>query len=782
MSDQVTRVMLATRLDKGVQLNDTYEIDERIASGGMGEVYRGHNIQTGEPVAIKTILPEFADQESIFALFKKEATILGRLHHDTIVHYYSFSRDPRLGRPYLAMEFVDGISLADRIQNSPLSADEVRRLFSSVADGLALAHSAGVIHRDLSPDNIILRGGNVARPKIIDFGIARSANTGEGTLIGGGFAGKYNFVSPEQLGIHNREVDARSDIYCLGLVIAAALRGKPIDMGGSHVDVIEKRSRLPDLSDIDASLRPLVEGMLQPNPDERPPDAGTVAQWLRASTPAAESAPPVNAASGWTGVAQAGINVAATPSWTAPPQRVVPVAAEATQIISRPPQPFAASQPPTAPPPGSGESPFGSASAYPTPPGGLAGAPLAGATPGDGGRRKSGAGLYAVVGVLALVLAGGAGAYMTGMIDLGQKTPAQPQADKPAGQPPVATTEPAPASTGKTAASPEHEAIGEALEDFAKADQPAGDAAAKPAEPPATQPAETATAPEPVAPAAEPVQETAAPAEATAQPETVAAAEPAVQPPPPAAGETASPPEDQAATQPTVPPAAQPTDADKETKVAAAGLTKMMDVGVNWLKHYDGGKCFFVAVTSVSNETINVKGFGRDADSFQALYKSFMDQNGIEPELNGHLINEAQCAAADFLKKIQPEATQSPELQLAADRLKVADPLVMTVGNIGDRALDLLLVHGDGLVYNVKSFANAVKEGSKLNFQVKFTKQLVESELPEMVIAITTPQGLSIPEGDQHVRAAALFPKLQRQIEAMGGEVGIDFAYFQIRP
>ena len=233
-SDEKTRVVRNnTRLDPGVQLNDTYEIDERIASGGMGEVYRGHNIQTGEPVAIKAILPELADQEALFALFKKEATLLGRLHHDTIVRYYSFSLDPRLGRPYLAMEFVDGISLADRIKGAPLSPAEVRKLFTSVADGLAVAHGAGVVHRDLSPDNIILRDGEVGRPKIIDFGISRSTNIGDGTLIGDGFAGKYNFVSPEQLGMMNGEVTDRSDIYSLGLVIAAALRGKPLDMSGS---------------------------------------------------------------------------------------------------------------------------------------------------------------------------------------------------------------------------------------------------------------------------------------------------------------------------------------------------------------------------------------------------------------------------------------------------------------------------------------------------------------------------------------------------------------------
>src|SRR4051794_18519140 len=294
MSDRVTRVILNTRLDPGVQLNDTYEIDERIASGGMGEVYRGHNIQTGDPVAIKAILPELAAQEAIFALFKREATILGRLHHDTIVRYYTFSRDPRLGRPYLAMEFVDGVSLADRMRTAPLTAGEVRKLFPGIADGLGLAHEAGVVHRDLSPDNIILRGGDVARPKLIDFGIAKSANIGEGTLIGGGFAGKYNFVSPEQLGIHNREVDARSDVYSLGLVIAASLRGRPLDMGGSHVDVIEKRSRLPDLSDIEATMRPLIEAMLQPDPNARPASMIAVAEWLRAAQPAEPTSAPAN--------------------------------------------------------------------------------------------------------------------------------------------------------------------------------------------------------------------------------------------------------------------------------------------------------------------------------------------------------------------------------------------------------------------------------------------------------------------------------------------------------
>ena len=135
-------------------------------------------------------------------------------------------------------------------------------MMTRLASGLALAHEAGIIHRDLSPDNIVLSGGNVDKTKIIDFGIARAASIGGGTLLGGSFAGKYNFVSPEQLGMFGGEVTERSDIYSLGLVIAGALRGEPLDMNGTPVEVIEKRRLRPDLSDIDPALAPLIEAML----------------------------------------------------------------------------------------------------------------------------------------------------------------------------------------------------------------------------------------------------------------------------------------------------------------------------------------------------------------------------------------------------------------------------------------------------------------------------------------------------------------------------------------
>ncbi|PDQ17967.1 serine/threonine protein kinase [Mesorhizobium sanjuanii] len=274
----------------GTQLSGIYELDERIASGGMGEVYRGHNIQTGDHVAIKIVLPEFARDQTILSLFRKEASILNHLSHDAVVRYHVFTIDPGIARPYLAMEFVDGESLFDVMRRGAMRTEDVRKLCHRLASGLSAVHQAGAIHRDLSPDNIILPGGRVDRAKIIDFGIARSATVGGETLIGGKFAGKYSYVSPEQLGLFGGDVSEQSDIYSLGLVLAAALRGKPIDMGGSQFEIVEKRRIVPDLSDIDADFRDIIEAMLQPDPRDRPASMADIARLTRDDSE--ETTPP----------------------------------------------------------------------------------------------------------------------------------------------------------------------------------------------------------------------------------------------------------------------------------------------------------------------------------------------------------------------------------------------------------------------------------------------------------------------------------------------------------
>jgi len=157
--------------------------------------------------------------------------------------------------------------------------DEVKVMLRRVASGLEKAHRAGVVHRDMSPDNIILEEGMVEHAKLIDFGIAKSSALGAGTLLQGQFAGKFNWVAPEQLGAFGGHVDGRSDIYSLALVTAAASKGAVLPMGDSIVDAVGKRAAVPDLTGVDAGLVPLLGWMLSPDPAARP---ATMAQVIAA--------------------------------------------------------------------------------------------------------------------------------------------------------------------------------------------------------------------------------------------------------------------------------------------------------------------------------------------------------------------------------------------------------------------------------------------------------------------------------------------------------------------
>lgn len=279
MSDPDRTVFLPrTGLAPGVRLNGIYEIERLIATGGMGEVYQGRAIQTGDAVAIKIVRSDMAQDANVITLFRNEASALHNLYNEAIVRYYVFTVDPATQATYLAMEFVDGQALSDRLKDGPLPLEEVDLLRRRIASGLHAAHLLGITHRDVSPDNIILPGGQVSRAKIIDFGIAKS-KLAEKTVIGSGFAGKYNYVSPEQLGLYGAEVTGKSDIYSLGLVLAEALGGRPLDMGGTQMQILEKRRRVPDLSAIDKRIRPLLARMLAPDPKDRPADMAEVAAW-----------------------------------------------------------------------------------------------------------------------------------------------------------------------------------------------------------------------------------------------------------------------------------------------------------------------------------------------------------------------------------------------------------------------------------------------------------------------------------------------------------------------
>ncbi|MCL1629176.1 protein kinase [Roseibaca sp. V10] len=282
------------QLSAGTLLIGTYELQEHINTGGMGEVYRGVNIHNDEVVAIKIVLPALAHDEKILSLFQKESTVLRRISHDAIVRYEVFTIDPDIARPCLVMEYVDGPSLNDMMDLGPMPTADVLRLLRRLAEGLDVAHRAGVVHRDLSPDNVILPDRSVLRAKIIDFGIAKATTPGGRTLIGGQFAGKPGYVAPEQLGLYDGVVSGQADIYSLGLMAAATAMGRPIDMGDSPAAAVLARATVPDLSALPEDLRPLFNWMLQPDPAERPASMADVIDYLDSLAPVApmRSQPP----------------------------------------------------------------------------------------------------------------------------------------------------------------------------------------------------------------------------------------------------------------------------------------------------------------------------------------------------------------------------------------------------------------------------------------------------------------------------------------------------------
>ena len=259
-------------LAPGTLLSNNYMIEELLARGGMGEVYRARHVELGTEYAIKTILPSLANDPRIVQLFREEARKLERLNHDAIVNYKGFFRDER-GLRYLVTEFVHGESLEQVLRRRRLEPEEVLGLRNRLALGLAAAHEMGIVHRDVSPENIVLPAGSIERAKLIDFGIAKSTDPAGVTFIGSDFAGKYSYVSPEQVGLFGGRVDLRSDIYSLGLVLAAAAIGfgGRLDMGNTVPTMIAARQSVPDLSEIPASLRPVIAPMLEPRPDKRPP-------------------------------------------------------------------------------------------------------------------------------------------------------------------------------------------------------------------------------------------------------------------------------------------------------------------------------------------------------------------------------------------------------------------------------------------------------------------------------------------------------------------------------
>lgn len=276
-------------LRAGDVLNGIFKVTRFIAKGGMGEVFEGVNINTDERVAIKVMLPEKASDPKIVAMFKKEANTLTRFRHDALVGYRVLAEEQSLSLLYIVTEYIEGTSLADMLGKVERTPEELAGLLRRLASGLAAAHRFGAIHRDMSPDNVLLPGGDVHEAKIIDFGIAKDLDPAAPTVIGKQFAGKLNYVAPEQLGEYDGHIGPWTDIYSLALVILAVANGSHPDMGGAYVDAVRKRQKGPDLSAVAQEIRPVLFAMLAPDPKVRPQSMREVIAMLDDPSPVASS-------------------------------------------------------------------------------------------------------------------------------------------------------------------------------------------------------------------------------------------------------------------------------------------------------------------------------------------------------------------------------------------------------------------------------------------------------------------------------------------------------------
>lgn len=259
----------AGAISPGDMVLNSYIIQSEIARGGMGALFEGRHDITGERVAIKAVLDDYAMDARARKLFEREAIALSKVQHEAIVRYRDILRDDQK-RLFIIMDFIDGEPMTSFVRSGHLPAEGVELLGARLSAGLAAAHDAGVAHRDIAPKNILLPGGDITKAIIIDFGIAKSLGSGDETLIGDTFAGTIRYAAPEQLGLFGGKVDQRADIYSLGLVLAQAA-GVKLDLGGSIGDAVVRRQKNVELpGDLNPELKRKIERMLRADPADRP--------------------------------------------------------------------------------------------------------------------------------------------------------------------------------------------------------------------------------------------------------------------------------------------------------------------------------------------------------------------------------------------------------------------------------------------------------------------------------------------------------------------------------
>ncbi len=273
-----------TTQDRPAIINERYELIRRIGRGGMADVFLARDRLLDRSVAIKVLFAEFAVDPNFVERFRREAQAAANLSHPNIVNVFDWGKHS--GTYFIAMEFVDGRTLADILRsNGHLTSKQAAEIASEVAAALGFAHAAGLVHRDIKPANILI--GTNGSVKVADFGIARAMNspTESNLTQAGAVMGTATYFSPEQA--QGAQPDPRSDLYSLGIVMYEMIAGRPPFTGENPVSIAYKQvhdyptplNRL--VADVPRPYEAIVAKLLTKDPAVRYSSADSLREDLR---------------------------------------------------------------------------------------------------------------------------------------------------------------------------------------------------------------------------------------------------------------------------------------------------------------------------------------------------------------------------------------------------------------------------------------------------------------------------------------------------------------------
>ncbi|WP_084557117.1 serine/threonine-protein kinase [Hamadaea tsunoensis] len=254
----------------GTLLSGRYRLDERIATGGMGDVWRGTDETLGRTVAIKILLPALLEEAGFSERFRQEARTMATINHPGVVDIYDYGSDQQVA--YLVMEYVEGDALSRTLSRvGRLTPARTMALIAQAAEALQAAHTKGIVHRDVKPGNLLVRANGTL--VLTDFGIARSAVAAQLTAAGA-VLGTASYLAPEQAS--GQTATAASDVYSLGVVAYQCLSGRRPFEGDNPIEIAMKHVRLapaPLPPDVPPAVRAIVERAMAKDPGARWPSA-----------------------------------------------------------------------------------------------------------------------------------------------------------------------------------------------------------------------------------------------------------------------------------------------------------------------------------------------------------------------------------------------------------------------------------------------------------------------------------------------------------------------------